>query len=371
VTPSYPPFIGGIERHVEELARGLTERGVRVDVITTIPFDGQLREARTQEVAPGVSVHRFRRMGGRALFWAAPDLVGWMRRNARRWSVIHAHSYHTPVALQAALVSRWSGVPLVLTPHYHGTGHSRLRRALHTPYRMPGRWLMRHAQRVICMSQVERELIHRHFGPAVATQVVPNGVDVSDILAARPLRPVVESGRHLVLSAGRLEAYKRVDCLVECMAHLPSEYQLVIAGTGPEQTRLAERAAALGVGARVSLVGGVSRAELLALYHRAETFVTLSRHEAFGMVLLEAAVAGCAVIASDILAHRETAGYVPAQRVTFVNKDCSPRQLAHVIAAGHRPAAACGVDSWPIPTWEGAVDAALGCYRSVLQAQPH
>jgi glycosyltransferase involved in cell wall biosynthesis len=362
VTPSYPPFIGGIERHVEELAHGLVERGVRVDVITTTPF-----EHHHPDTWQGVIVHRFRRIGGQALFCAAPDLVRWMRLNARRWSVIHAHSYHTPVALQAALVSRLSGIPLVLTPHYHGTGHSRLRRALHTPYRMPGHWLMHHAQRVICMSRVERELIRRHFGPAVATQVVPNGVDVADILAARPLRPVVEPGRHLVLSAGRLETYKRVDCLVECMAFLPSEYHLVIAGTGPEQTRLAERAAALGVGARVSLVGGVSRAELLALYHRAETFVTLSHHEAFGMVLLEAAVAGCGVIASDIPAHRDTAGYLPEGRVTFVDRDSSPRELARAIAQGKRPMAASGVDSWPIPTWAEAVDGALACYRSVLQ----
>ena len=230
---------------------------------------------------------------------------------------------------------------------------------------------MRHAERVICMSQAERELIHRHFGPGLAIQVVPPGVDVSDILSARPTSREAESARHLILAAGRLEGYKQVDCLVEALVFLPAEYQVVIAGSGPEQTRLAERAAALGVADRVALLGVVSRAQLLDWYHRAETFVTLSRNEAFGLVLLEAAVAGCAVIASDIPAHRETAGYVPGERVMFVNKDCSPRELAHAIAQGRRPVAACGVDSWPIPTWEGAVDGALGCYRSVLQAHPH
>lgn len=367
VTPSYPPHIGGIERHVEELAHGLTEQGVRVDVITTTtPLNRNAQHPGHAEVS-GVRVHRFRRMGGQALFCATPDLVAWMRRNAKRWSVIHAHSYHTPIALQAAIVSRWSGVPLIFTPHYHGTGHSRLRRALHTPYRIAGSWLMRSAQRVICMSQVERELIQRHFGTGLPTRVVPPGVDVSDILGSRPATQEPQSEPHLILAAGRLEAYKQVDRLVDSLAFLPSEYRVVITGTGPEQARLAERAAALGVGARVALLGAVSRAELLSWYHRAGTFVTLSRHEAFGLVLLEAAVAGCAVIASDISAHRETAGYVPAERVTFVDRDCSPRELARAIAASPRFMPDPSVDSWPIPTWGGAVDGALGCYRSALQ----
>ena len=134
VTPRYAPDIGGVERHVEKLARGLVDEGVEVEVLTTDPTGTLPRVERLDDVL----VRRFPTLRGDATYYVSPRLALWLLANARRFAVLHAHSYHTPVALSAAIAGLVRRVPLVLTPHYHGTGHSWFRSALHRPYRLFG-----------------------------------------------------------------------------------------------------------------------------------------------------------------------------------------------------------------------------------------
>ena len=107
------------------------------------------------------------------------------------------------------------------------------------------------------------------------------------------------------------------------------------------------------------------QAELDAWYARADVFVSLSRHELFGLALLEGAVAGAAVVASDIPAHREVGAYLPPGRVVFVDPDCAPLELARAVQAA-RAAGPAADAARPVPTWEGAVEETICCYRSVV-----
>ena len=89
------------------------------------------------------------------------------RDDSASWRVrgISKLTYVRPicVALLAAAAARRHRVPLAVTPHYHGTGHSLVRRLLHVPYRPVGAWLLRQAQMVVCVSQAEQRLIHHHL----------------------------------------------------------------------------------------------------------------------------------------------------------------------------------------------------------------
>lgn len=361
VTPRYAPAIGGVERHVEALARGLAGRGIGVEVITTDPT-GRLPPVEQRD---GVLVRRFPTLGAGGVYFFSPCLGWWLLRNAPRFVVLHGHSYHTPVALQAAVASQWSGVPFLVTPHYHGTGHSPLRRALHLPYRVAGSWLIHQAQRVICVSEAERGLLARHFGSGVASVVVPNGVEIEELIAARPRDEA--AGRVIVLGAGRLEPYKQTERLVEALPYLPPEYEVVLVGAGPAQAPVERLVQQLNVRARFRLLGQVSRAELLTWFRTATVFVSLSRHESFGLTVLEAAGAGAAVVASDIPAHREVAQYLPRGRVLFVRPDYSAPELARVVEeAARRGRSTSSADS-PLPTWASAVDGVMSCYRAVLR----
>ncbi|MFD0520847.1 glycosyltransferase family 4 protein [Paractinoplanes durhamensis] len=146
VTGAYHPDVGGVETHARRLCAALVAAGDEVEVLTQ-------HGVGTDETIDGVLVRRF------PLTVAAPNyrfslaLWRYLRDHAGRYDVLHAHSYHALAALPAALTN---DTPLVFTPHYHGTGHSRLRRALHPIYRPVGRRLVARSNRLICVTHAER-----------------------------------------------------------------------------------------------------------------------------------------------------------------------------------------------------------------------
>jgi glycosyltransferase involved in cell wall biosynthesis len=365
VTPRYAPAIGGVERQVEALARGLTGRGVEVEVITTDPT-GQLPVTERRD---GVLVRRFPTVGNDGVYVLSPSLGWWLWRNASRFAVLHGHSYHTPLALHAAQASWRTGVPLVVNPYYHGTGHSPLRRALHLPYRPFGGWMLGRARRVLCNSRAEERLVRSHFGRGLSSEVIPPGIAPRTTAPAPPLGGgtlPVHPGRTVVLAVGRLEPYKRIDRLVEALPYLPSEYQVAVVGDGPDRAAMADRARLLGVAPRLHLRGRVAQTELDAWYARADVFVSLSQQESFGLAVLEGAVAGAAVVASDIPAHREVGAYLPPGRTVFVDSDCAPLELARAVQTARAAGRVADASAWPVPTWEGYVEGTLRCYCGVV-----
>lgn len=359
ISPRYPPAAGGVEKHVEALARGLVERNIPVEVITTDPT-GELPKLQERD---GVLVRRFPTVANDAIFFVAPQLGSWLMEHAGEYSVIHAHSYHTPLALQAAWAAKKYQVPFVVTPHYHGTGHSPLRQFLHIPYRVFGAWMIRRAEQVICVSSVEAALIREHFGQRIPTVVLPNGVETTAILEADPFR--FNDDKLYVLSVGRLEKYKQVDRLIQALPELPEHVQAVIIGIGPEEEHLKSLAHSLNVSERVRFLGRVPQAELLAWYRSAHVCMCMSQHEAFGITVLEAVVAGTPVIASAIPAHQEVRGYAPAGRIKLVDLQSSPATMASAIMEAAQLGRTEGIEGWPIPTWDAAVDGAIAIYRKL------
>jgi glycosyltransferase involved in cell wall biosynthesis len=356
VTPGFRPAIGGVERHVEMLGRGLALRGVEVEVITTDPGSGHP----TLERRDNFLIRRFPTVAGDSVFQIAPRLGWWLARNAHRYALIHAHSYHTPVALQAAVACRWSSVPLIVTTHYHGVGHSRLRRELHAPYRIFGAWMLRQAEALICVSEAERTLLVEHFGDRLPVAVIPNGVDVDEVTAARPRDRVLS--RPLVLVAGRLEPYKEVNRLVSAMAQLPNRFRLAIAGDGPARGAIAGAVEDARLTDRVEMLGQLSRPDLLEWFRTADVFASLSRHEAFGLTVMEAAAGGCRLVLSDIPAHRELAGYFPPASVTLVPSGAAPAAVAAAIEGAAALGRLPSPPRWPLPSWADMVEQVLAGY---------
>lgn len=362
VTPRYPPAIGGVEQHVAVLARTLTSIGVQVDVITTDP-SGQLP---AEEWCDGILVRRFPTIANNDVFFLSPQLGAWLARELGRFDLLHAHSYHTPLAFQAAMAARRYQIPLVVTPHYHGGGHTLFRHLLHIPYRAIGSWMIHQADMIICVSKVERDLVHSHFGPRPIT-VIPNGVDLA-VMDAPPA--LVANGRTLVLTVGRLEGYKRVDRLIAAVPLLPPTYDFAIVGDGPMRTVLEQQVVQLGITERVHFFGHVTQSVLHGLYRAARVFVSLSEHEAFGITVVEAIVGGATVVVSDIPAHRELASYTGPDALRFVSPTTGTVELAAIVAvAGQviqdvRPVA--------LPTWERMGQEVFAQYEMLLKRRfPH
>jgi glycosyltransferase involved in cell wall biosynthesis len=368
-TPRYAPEIGGVEKHVEELARGLVARGVPVEVLTCDPT-GRLPRI---ERLDGVLVRRFPTLAGDAIFFVSPRLLGGAWRHADRYRVIHAHSYHTLVPVAVAVGARRANVPLVITPHYHATGHTPLRSLLHIPYRPVAARVLHDAASVIAVSAVERGWLERDFGD-LPLHVLPNGVDLrlpdatAGDAAGGPVLLDRVPGERTLLSVGRLESYKGAGRIVTALPHLPPDVRLTIIGTGPAADEIRTTAERLGVADRVRMPGRVSATELAAWYGAADLFVTLSREEAFGMTVLEAAGSGAPVLASAIPAHREVAGYVAAGRIALIDPGAEGAALAGSIRDALALGRSADREGWTLPTWDAMADGVLEVYAEVLDA---
>ena len=131
-----------------------------------------------------------------------------------------------------------------------------------------------------------------------------------------------------ILALGVFRYYKGFHSLVAAAPHIPAT--VVIAGSGPEEERLRAQTAANGA-RNIVFAGQVSDDEKFALMQGCEAFVLPShlRSEAFGMVLVEAAMMGkplvsCAIGSgmSYINIHNETGFAVPPE---------APQELSEAI----------------------------------------
>jgi len=129
--------------------------------------------------------------------------------------------------------------------------------------------------------------------------VFANTVDIKSWLErADRLSARSNDGDVVVLSVGRLVPEKGFDVLLRAIAKAGDErFRLVIAGDGPEASRLVDLAEELGV--RMEMKGDLPEAALAAEYVAADVFALLSRHEPWGVVVNEAAASGLPLVLSD------------------------------------------------------------------------
>jgi glycosyltransferase involved in cell wall biosynthesis len=99
--------------------------------------------------------------------------------------------------------------------------------------------------------------------------------------------------------AGRLEPIKRLDLVIDALARTKSGIRLKLAGHGPHERDLRERAARCGLDARVDFLGFVSDEELLALYAGARAAIYAPLNEDYGYVTVEAFLSRRPVVTTD------------------------------------------------------------------------
>jgi glycosyltransferase involved in cell wall biosynthesis len=351
VSAHYAPFAGGVESHVEEIAKRLAGQGETVEVLThqddpALP-DTELRE--------GVLVRRHKVPVPSQHFGVSPAVWSTLVRHRHRYDVVHAHGYHSAAPLAAAMAG---ASPLVFTPHYHGTGHSPLRKAIHIPYRAMGAAIAVRSKRIICVSRAEADLFLTHFPSArPRVTVIPNGVDLGRITAAQPF----PDAGPVVVTGGRLQSYKQIDRIVEAMALTPPGLRLVVTGDGPERGALEALADERGVRAKVRFIGRVEPDLLYRWYAGADVFCSMSTNEAMPVTILELLAAGARVVASDIPAHRDIRDRT-AGAITLVPPDADPGVLASALvhALNESPAPA-----QQIPTWDEVTTQTLDVYRDL------
>jgi glycosyltransferase involved in cell wall biosynthesis len=346
VVPRFAPFRGGIETYTAQAANALAARGAEVTVVTQAPRCAGLP---SRSFRDGYTIERHSLPIGSSFDVPSPAAVRAATRRSR-FDVLWAHSYHTPLAW---MVAERAGTSLVLTPHYHGTGHTRLRAALHRPYRLAGQRLLAASHRIVVDTEAEASLLRRDF----PRQVRRNKLAVIPLAVDDPVRGRPYPGRTpMVLTVARQEPYKRTDLLILAVAELRRRgvpVRLVVVGDGSGLfvcRKLVER---LGVADSVTFTGFVDDDTLGCWWASAALYATASEQEAFGIAVAQALVAGLPVVASEIPAHHEVvrrAGpaalaelvAVDAKRCTAAARyaDAIERLLTNVSPRGER-AMAC------------------------------
>ncbi len=284
----YPPHPGGIERVLEELCLGLSDR-VDLEVLC---FHDQPHSV-TDRV-DGVLVHRMARWDTWFSVPIAPGMFWWLRERA--YDLVHLH-VPNPLAELLYLASGVSG-ELVVSHHADPQKFSGLMRL----YGPVARRIRNRARAIVVATP-------HHLSPGTElhpwrdkARVIPYGIDVDrfgDAAAeAAAARWRERYGEVFLLFVGRLVPYKGLKVLLEAMRGI--DVPLLIAGTGPFFANLQQLRG--GLEDKVHLLGKVDDSELPGLYRAARALVlpSLDRSEAFGMVQIEAFAAGTPVVASRL-----------------------------------------------------------------------
>lgn len=166
--------------------------------------------------------------------------------------------------------------------------------------------------------------------PGADVHVIPNGVDAAAYAFPRPVPSEVPT----VLSLGRLDVgQKGQDVLLEAFARLRGHrpVRLVVAGDGPDEKMLRDKAAHLGIQDSITWVGRVTGTAKWELLASATVVAMPSRYETFGMVALEALATGTPVVGSDIPCLREVVPPFAGRLVPSGESDALASSLLAVI----------------------------------------
>jgi glycosyltransferase involved in cell wall biosynthesis len=287
--------LGGLFRHVLDIARGQAERGHRVGLIVDSTTGGTRADAVLAQLAPQLALGLQRVAIAREL---GPSDFAALRAIAARINhaapdVLHGHG--AKGAALARLAPTAPGAIRVYTPHggslvYRpGTVGGSFYRSLE--------WLLKwRTDLFLFESHYVAGLFRAQIGrtPALA-RVVHNGVADGEFAAVAPAADATD-----LVGLGELRPVKAFDVLVAAVAALKASGRRVtatIAGEGPLEAELKAQAERLTVADQVRFVGHRSARAAFAM---GRTMVIPSRAESLPYVVLEAAAAGVPMIATRV-----------------------------------------------------------------------
>ena len=381
VTREWPPDVyGGAGVHVEHLVAALRSlpAGPQIDVHC---FGGPRADATAHAVPPGLAGAN----GALQALGVDVEIAGALAEV----DLVHSHTWYANAA--GLLSSLVHGTPHVVTAHSLEPRRPWKADQLGGGYRLSS-WVERTAylaaDAVVAVSHGMRADVldaYPDLDPA-RVHVVGNGVDAEayrPVEAPEVLRDLgVDPDRPYALFVGRITRQKGVGHLLAAAEQLPADAGLVLcagaADTPAEREQVAEAVAALQArrDAVVWIEAMLPREQLVPLISGATVFVVPSVYEPLGIVNLEAAACGTAVVASavggipEVVDDGRTGLLVPydpadvagfeaglAARITELLRD--PARAAAMGAAGRaRVLAEFG--------WPAIAQQTVGVYREVL-----
>ncbi|MBW3114333.1 glycosyltransferase [Bacillus sp. MCCB 382] len=313
----YPPnIVGGLSRHVYDLANNLVKKGKHVHVLTT-----KANDTLPLEKMEGVTIHRVHPLHpyeedffkwvfdlNQAFIHYAHDLV-----KDERITHIHAHDWI--VSTSAMKLKEYYSLPLITT--IHATEHGRnqgiytdLQHKIHREEQL----LISASDHLIVCSEHMKEEIKSLFTIDAPIAVIPNGVELEK-LDQFSLYDSQQPQIPYFFSIGRMVHEKGFDTIIRVASRLKKEgrdISFVIAGKGPMLEHYRQTVIQDELSDTVSFVGYISDRERNDYLKNCLAVIFPSLYEPFGIVALEAMAFRKGVVASNtgglksIVKHEQT-----------------------------------------------------------------
>ena len=313
LTWEYPPrIVGGIARVVHDLSKRLIKDGHEVTVVTY----RDNADVPEYENDKGVNVYRVDN------YMIHPNnFIDWiMQLNFNMLSkateiinkeggfdVIHAHDWLVTYAAKS--LKNAYDIPIVATIHATEAGRNSGIHDETQRYINDTEWLLTYeATEVIVNSNYMKNEIQRLFGlPFDKINVIPNGINLSNFTGIERdydfRRQYAMDNEKIILYVGRLVYEKGVQHLIAAMPKILSNYndaKLIIAGRGGMMDELRAEASNLGLNDKIYFTGYLNSKQVQKMCKCADVAVFPSTYEPFGIVALEAMLAGVPTVVSDV-----------------------------------------------------------------------
>jgi glycosyltransferase involved in cell wall biosynthesis len=287
--------VGGIFRHILDLANGQADRGHHVGIIADSLTGGERAEAAFKEIAPRLKlgVHRLaiRRepLPSDVLVWA--HFMRLIRR--LKPDVLHGHGAKAGAFIR--LKTRSKAAIRVYTPH-GGSLHYKLNTLRGALYGRLEQALMNSTDLFLFESAFARDTYQRTIGiPRGLVRCVFNGVTADEF------DPVVNAADATdIVYVGEFRHIKGADLLIDAVARLRANGRpvtLTLAGDGEESDALRAQVQRLDLTEAVRFIGHV---KARYGFSKGNLLVVPSRGDSMPYVVIEAAAAGIPMVAANV-----------------------------------------------------------------------
>jgi glycosyltransferase involved in cell wall biosynthesis len=287
--------VGGIFRHVLDLANGQADRGHHVGIIADSLTGGERAETALNEIAPRLKLGVHRLAIHREPF--PTDILVWAHfmRLIRRLKpeVLHGHGAKAGAFIR--LKPRSKETIRVYTPH-GGSLHYPLNTLKGALYSRLERALMNSTDLFLFESSFARDTYQRTIGiPRGLVRCVFNGVTADEF------DPIVKAADATdIVYVGEFRHIKGADLLIDAVARLHADGRpvtLTLAGDGEEMEALKSQVQRLGLAEAVRFIGHV---KARYGFSKGGVLVVPSRGDSMPYVVIEAAAAGIPMVAANV-----------------------------------------------------------------------
>ena len=286
--------VGGLFRHVRDLARGQAQLGHDVGIFCDSGTGGQNAIDLINETEPycrlGITRQPMSKMPGFGDVFCARQtskLAGQLNID-----VIHGHG--AKGGLYARLAGKLAVRTAIYTPH-GGSLHYNWTK-FPGPVFLGTEWILRKSNAgIVFVCEFEKQLFQEKIGLGNCKSVVVHNGLWPEEFSNIPTKPSAAD----LLFVGEMRNLKGVDVLLRAIGLLKPRKIVTacLVGEGPDLIEFKTLAAALGLSEQVQFVGRKSMGEAIGL---GRIFVLPSRNESFPYVMLEAIAAHKPIIGSDV-----------------------------------------------------------------------